>query len=58
MLNPETLKANATYTAPRSISDGVTHLWVNGKLVIKEGAIQDGNPGRVLTLKKQEANFI
>ncbi len=56
LLNPETLKANATYTAPRSLSDGVTHLWVNGTLVIEEGEIKEGNPGKVLTLERATAN--
>jgi N-acyl-D-aspartate/D-glutamate deacylase len=48
LLNPATLKANATYTAPRSLSDGVEYLWVNGELVIEEGKIKDGSPGRIL----------
>ena len=54
LLDPEKVKANATYTAPRSLSDGVKYLWVNGSLVIDKGVVMEGNPGRVLTneLKK------
>ncbi|MEL6537650.1 MAG: amidohydrolase family protein, partial [Bacteroidota bacterium] len=55
LLNPSTLKANATYMAPKSLSDGVEYLWVNGKLVIEEREIRQTNPGKVLTLAKQPA---
>ncbi len=48
LLDPEKLKANATYTAPRSLSDGVNYLWVNGSLVIDKGEVLEVNPGRVL----------
>jgi N-acyl-D-amino-acid deacylase len=48
ILNPKTLKANATYTAPISLSDGVEYLWVNGQLVIEAGKIKDVNAGRIL----------
>ena len=51
LLNPLRLKANATYTEPRRLSDGVEYLWVNGKLVIETRAINNQlNPGKVLTL--------
>ena len=42
------IKANATYTDPKSLSDGVRHLWVNGKQVIKSGKIQDVKSGKIL----------
>lgn len=48
LLNPTTLKANATYIAPRSLSDGVEYLWVNGKMVIKAREVLDVYPGSVL----------
>ncbi|MEZ4684632.1 MAG: amidohydrolase family protein [Bacteroidia bacterium] len=48
LFNPSSLKANATYTAPRSLSDGVEYLWVNGKLVIDERNIQPVQPGKIL----------
>ena len=50
LLNPKTVKANATYTAPRSLSDGVEYLWVNGELVIENRAIRLSNPGEVVRL--------
>ncbi|HAA16649.1 MAG TPA: hypothetical protein DCE41_35045 [Cytophagales bacterium] len=55
LLNPKTLKANATYMAPKSLSDGVEYLWVNGQLVIAEREIRQSNPGKVLTLASQPA---
>ena len=54
LLDAEKLKANATYTAPRSLSDGVDYLWVNGKLVIEKGKIKTSVPGRVLKLQRTE----
>jgi N-acyl-D-amino-acid deacylase len=48
LLNPQTLKAHATYQAPRSLSEGVEYLWVNGQMVIDERAIQAINPGQIL----------
>lgn len=50
LLDPNRVKANATYTQPRSLSDGVKYLWVNGTLVIEEEKIRDKQPGRILTL--------
>lgn len=50
LLNPKTLKANATYTEPRSLSTGVEYLWVNGQLVIEKTKIKNNTPGQVLTL--------
>lgn len=48
LFDPETLKVRATYTEPRSLSEGMEFIWVNGKLVISNGAIVDSRPGRVL----------
>lgn len=50
LLNPDTLRANATYTKPRELSDGVEYLWVNGKMVINNKLINHLNPGKILTL--------
>jgi len=49
LLNPDTLKANATYLQPRSLSSGVEFLWVNGTLVIADGEVKSVCPGTVLT---------
>ena len=48
LLNPKTLKANATYLTPRELSSGVEYLWVNGQLVIKKGEIQETCAGKIL----------
>jgi len=55
LLEPEKVKANATYTQPRKLSEGVKYLWVNGGLVIKEGKVKEGNPGRILTNELKKA---
>jgi len=51
LLNPEKLKANATYTAPRQLSEGVEYLWVNGQLVIEGTTIKKMMAGEILKLK-------
>ena len=50
LLNPDTLHANATYTQPRRLSDGVEYLWVNGQLVIENHSIRPTMAGKILTL--------
>jgi len=50
LLDPEKVKANATYLAPRQLSSGVKHLWVNGVHLIQHGNMQEATPGEVLTL--------
>ena len=49
LLNPDKVKANATYTSPRELSSGVEHLWVNGTHLIENGEMQEQTPGRVIT---------
>ena len=48
LIDPDKLKANATYLNPKSLSSGVEYLWVNGKMVIKAGNILDTCPGKIL----------
>lgn len=50
LLDPEKVKANATYLTPRELSSGVEELWVNGVHLIQEGEMQEHTPGKVLTL--------
>ncbi len=50
LLDPDKVKANATYLAPRQLSSGVNHLWVNGAHLIQDGEMQEHTPGEVLTL--------
>lgn len=48
LLNPEKVKANATYLNPKQLSEGVEYLWVNGEMVIEKRGVQKVTPGRVL----------
>lgn len=50
LLDPNKVKANATYKSPRELSSGVTHLWVNGSHLIQNGEMQSQSPGKILTL--------
>lgn len=39
---------HATFTNPHQLSEGVVHLLINGRWVLKEGAMTGNRPGRVL----------
>lgn len=48
---PDEIKANATYLAPKELSEGMKHVWINGQLTIEAGKIiNNAKNGRVLTL--------
>ncbi|MEL6864539.1 MAG: amidohydrolase family protein [Bacteroidota bacterium] len=51
LLHPDEVKANASYTAPRQLSDGVRYLWVNGQMVIEDKKVRELMPGKILTHK-------
>ena len=42
------LKPNATYTNPMQLSDGVVNVWVNGKIIIENGEINETKAGLIL----------
>ncbi len=48
VFDPATLRDTATYEAPRSFALGVSHVAVNGTLVIDEGEPTGATPGRAL----------
>ena len=48
VLDPATLQDTATYEQPRSFPTGVSHVAVNGKLVIDGGQPTGATPGRAL----------
>jgi len=49
LLDPNRVKANATYLQPKRLSEGVQYLWVNGIRTIAEGKmVREVNGGRVL----------
>ncbi|MEM7187442.1 MAG: amidohydrolase family protein [Bacteroidota bacterium] len=52
LIDPSEVRANATYTSPRELSSGISHLWVNGCHLIRDGKMEDHHPGRVLTLNE------
>ncbi|MEM1322736.1 MAG: amidohydrolase family protein [Bacteroidota bacterium] len=54
LINPATLKANASYTAPRQLSDGIEYLWVNGRMVIENREVKPAMPGQILSLNRHE----
>lgn len=48
LIDPAALKVHATYTAPRSLSEGIEYLWVNGQMVIENKVINSNTPGQIL----------
>jgi N-acyl-D-amino-acid deacylase len=48
VLDPVTLQDTATYEQPRSFPTGVSHVAVNGKLVVESGQPTGATPGRAL----------
>ena len=48
LLDPDRLAEKATYEDPRQMSEGCERVWVNGALVLADGAVLDATPGRFL----------
>ena len=48
VLDPERYAPRATYLSPRELSEGVTALFVNGRLAVDNGAVTGEAAGRVL----------
>ncbi len=49
VFNAETIQDHATFTDPHRFSSGIVHLFVNGRPVIRRGALTGELPGRPLT---------
>ncbi len=48
ILDLESLRDSATYSAPTHLATGITYVIVNGHIVLKNGQITGARPGRVL----------
>lgn len=48
VLDYQNLKDKADFVHPHAVSEGVRHVIVNGQLVLRDGALTDARPGRVL----------
>lgn len=49
LFDPLKLKANASYTNPEQLSDGMDYVFVNGKMAIKQGNKTGELAGKVIT---------
>ncbi len=52
ILDPETVKDEATYTDPHRYPTGIFHVMVNGRLVVQDGRQTDARPGTVLSSRQ------
>ena len=48
VFDPDTVRANATFEAPKQYPDGISHVMVNGTLVVDNGTHTGALPGRAL----------
>lgn len=48
VFDPATIKDHATYEQPTLVSDGVRHVLVNGRFVLRDGRATGEKPGQVL----------
>ena len=48
VFDPDTVRANATFDEPKQYPDGISHVLVNGQLVVDNGAHTGALPGRSL----------
>ncbi len=54
IFNPERVIDRATFEEPGKYSEGIVHVLVNGRLVVKEGQLQSGvRPGRAIRASAQ-----
>jgi len=52
VFDPARVRDKSTYEDPHHYSEGVAHVIVNGKVVLRNGKMTDTLPGRVLRLSK------
>jgi N-acyl-D-amino-acid deacylase len=48
VFDPATVRDTATFEKPHSYAEGVTHVVVNGQVVLENGTMTSARPGRVL----------
>jgi N-acyl-D-amino-acid deacylase len=48
VFDPATIAAHATYEKPLQYATGVTHVFVNGTQILRDGEHTGAKPGRVV----------
>jgi N-acyl-D-amino-acid deacylase len=49
IFDPKRLRDTATYSNPTSRAEGVSHVLVNGRVVLKDGKVTGARPGRIIS---------
>jgi len=52
IFNPDIIQDRATFKTPKNVSEGITHVLVNGEFVIKNRMITRNRPGIFLHREK------
>ena len=54
LFDPKTVKDRATFENPKQPSDGIAAVWVNGKIVWRDGKSSGARPGRALRRQQMQ----
>lgn len=54
LLDPAGVAEMSTFAKPRQFAKGVEKVWVNGELVVADGAVGDARPGHFLSGQRSE----
>ena len=54
LLDPSRVREKATFAAPRQFSEGTEKVWVNGTLMLEDGAVVREMPGHILKRRPAE----
>ena len=54
VFDPQTVTDHATFTSPHQHSTGITHVWVNGRCILRDATLTAELPGIPVTLGKDD----